>query len=83
MEQLKQTVAAQNAQPDYEEQVALLEKSYELAAKYMPGNGGKRMDSRPEDEEAGRDGNMRPFPSGWSPLPWFHRCRNRSGIPCH
>lgn len=41
MEQLKQTVAAQNAQPGYEEQVALLEKSYELAAKYMPGNGGK------------------------------------------
>ena len=41
VEQLKQTVAAQNAQPGYEEQVALLEKSYELAAKYMPGNGGK------------------------------------------
>ena len=37
VEQLKQTVAAQNAQPGYEEQVALLEKSYELAAKYMPG----------------------------------------------
>ena len=36
VEQLKQTVAAQNAQPGYEEQVALLEKSYELAAKYMP-----------------------------------------------
>ena len=64
MEQLKQTVAAQNAQPGYEEQVALLEKSYELAAKYMPGNGGKRMDSRPEDEEAGRDGNMKAVPVG-------------------
>ena len=64
VEQLKQTVAAQNAQPGYEEQVALLEKSYELAAKYMPGNGGKRMDSRPEDEEAGRDGNMKAVPVG-------------------
>lgn len=41
VEQLKQVAAAQNAQPGYEEQVALLEKSYELAAKYMPGNGGK------------------------------------------
>ena len=36
VEQLKQAVAAQNAQPGYEEQVALLEKSYELAARYMP-----------------------------------------------
>ena len=40
VEQLKQAVATQNAQPGYEEQVALLEKSYELAARYMPGNGG-------------------------------------------
>ena len=36
VEQLKQAVATQNAQPGYEEQVALLEKSYELAARYMP-----------------------------------------------
>ena len=39
LEQMKQsTVIAQNLQPTYEEQIALLEKSYELAAKYMPGN---------------------------------------------
>ena len=39
LEQLKQSTAIpQNLQPSYEEQVALLEKSYELAAKYMPGN---------------------------------------------
>ena len=37
VEQLKQAVAAQNAQPGYEEQVALLEKSYELAAKVHAG----------------------------------------------
>ena len=49
VEQLKQAAAAQNAQPGYEEQVALLEKSYELAAKYMPGNGGKNKENHPDD----------------------------------
>ena len=39
VEQLRQAAAAQNAGPSYEEQVALLEKSYELAAKYMPSGG--------------------------------------------
>ena len=39
VEQLRQAAAAQTAGPSYEEQVALLEKSYELAAKYMPSGG--------------------------------------------
>jgi len=38
VEQLKQAAAVQQpAQMTYDDQVALLEKSYELAAKYMPG----------------------------------------------
>lgn len=38
VEQLKQATAVQQpAQMTYDEQVALLEKSYELASKYMPG----------------------------------------------
>lgn len=38
LEELKQSMAQQqNSQPTYADQVALLEKSYELAAKYMPG----------------------------------------------
>ena len=41
VEQLKQAAAVQQpAQMTYEEQVALLEKSYEFAAKYTPGGGG-------------------------------------------
>ena len=64
VEQLKQAAAAQNAQPGYEEQVALLEKSYELAAKYMPGNGGKNKENHPDDGERGRDGNMKAVPVG-------------------
>ena len=64
VEQLKQAAAAQNAQPGYEEQVALLEKSYELAAKYMPGNGGKNKKNHPDDGERGRDGNMKAVPVG-------------------
>ncbi len=39
VETLRESLAAQQARPQsaYDEQVALLEKSYELAAKYMPG----------------------------------------------
>lgn len=40
VEALRESLAAQQVQPQsaYDEQVALLEKSYELAAKYMPGH---------------------------------------------
>ena len=64
MEQLKQAVATQNAQPGYEEQVALLEKSYELAARYMPGNGGVNTDSRSDNESPGRNGKAKAVPVG-------------------
>ena len=64
VEQLKQAVAAQNAQPGYEEQVALLEKSYELAARYMPGNGSVNTDSRSDNESPGRNGKAKAVPVG-------------------
>lgn len=64
VEQLKQAVATQNAQPGYEEQVALLEKSYELAARYMPGNGGVNTDSRSDNESPGRNGKAKAVPVG-------------------
>lgn len=49
LEQLKQAAAMpQPAQMTYEEQVALLEKSYELAAKYTPGKDGAGSESREE-----------------------------------
>lgn len=54
IEQLRQSVAQQQQSPgtSYAEQVALLEKSYELAAKYMPNpdNGNaKRDDEKPDN----------------------------------
>ena len=64
VEQLKQAVATQNAQPGYEEQVALLEKSYELAARYMPGNGGVNTDSHSDNESPGRNGKAKAVPVG-------------------
>ncbi len=56
VEQLRQAAAVQQpTQMTYEEQVALLEKSYELAAKYTPGKGGTGPESR-EDAESVSDG---------------------------
>jgi len=51
IEQLRQSVAQQQQSPgtSYAEQVALLEKSYELAAKYMPNS--DNGNARREDEE--------------------------------
>ncbi len=63
LEQLKQAAAVQQpAQMTYEEQVALLEKSYELAAKYTPGKEG--ADSRQEDESVTRNGKAKAVPVG-------------------
>ncbi len=57
IELLRQTVAQQQQSPgtSYAEQVALLEKSYELAAKYMPNpdNGNARRDDE-EKQDNGR-----------------------------
>lgn len=63
LEQLKQAAAVQQpAQMTYEEQVALLEKSYELAAKYTPGKEG--ADSRQQDESVTRNGKAKAVPVG-------------------
>ena len=51
VEQLKQAAAVQQpVQMTYDEQVALLEKSYELAAKYTPGKDGAGTGEREEAE---------------------------------
>ena len=52
LEELKQSMAQQqNSQPTYADQVALLEKSYELAAKYMPGGTATTSESKAEEVE--------------------------------
>lgn len=52
IEELKQSMAQQqNSQPTYADQVALLEKSYELAAKYMPGNTAATSEGAAEEVE--------------------------------
>lgn len=52
LEELKQSMAQQqNNQPTYADQVALLEKSYELAAKYMPGGTATTSESKAEEVE--------------------------------
>ena len=55
VEQLRQAAAAQTAGPSYEEQVALLEKSYELAAKYMPSGGSTGTADSQETESPSRE----------------------------
>ena len=55
VEQLRQAAATQTAGPSYEEQVALLEKSYELAAKYMPSGGSTGTAESQETENPSRE----------------------------
>ena len=65
VEQLKQAAAVQQpAQMTYEEQVALLEKSYELAAKYTPGKDGAGTEKREETEPAANSRKARAVPVG-------------------
>ncbi len=53
LEELKQSMAQQqNSQPTYADQVALLEKSYELAAKYMPGGTPTTSEDAAEEVES-------------------------------
>ena len=60
VEQLKQAAAVQQpAQMTYEEQVALLEKSYELAAKYTPGKDGAGTEKREETCRQRQEGKSR------------------------
>lgn len=65
VEQLKQAVVAQQpAQMTYGEQVALLEKSYELAAKYTLGGGGANPGSQTGNEAVTRNGKAKAVPVG-------------------
>lgn len=66
LEELKQSMAQQqNSQPTYADQVALLEKSYELAAKYMPGNAASTSkDAAEEVETTTRSGKAKAQPVG-------------------
>lgn len=65
LEELKQSMAQQqNSQPTYADQVALLEKSYELAAKYMPGNSATTESKAEEVETTTRSGKSKAVPVG-------------------
>lgn len=66
LEELKQSMAQQqNSQPTYADQVALLEKSYELAAKYMPGNAASTSEGVAEEvESTTRSGKAKAQPVG-------------------
>lgn len=65
LEELKQSMAQQqNSQPTYADQVALLEKSYELAAKYMPSNATTSEGSAEEVKSTTRSGKSKAQPVG-------------------
>lgn len=64
VEQLRQAAATQTAGPSYEEQVALLEKSYELAAKYMPSGGSTGTVESQETESPSRERKAKAVPVG-------------------
>ena len=66
LEELKQSMAQQqNSQPTYADQVALLEKSYELAAKYMPGGTAATSEGVAEEvEPTTRSGKAKAQPVG-------------------
>ena len=66
LEELKLSMAQQqNSQPTYADQVALLEKSYELAAKYMPGGTAATSESKAEEvETTTRSGKSKAVPVG-------------------
>lgn len=71
LEELKQSMAQQqNSQPTYADQVALLEKSYELAAKYMPGNTAATSEGAAEEvESTTRSGKSKAQPVGHVTIP--------------
>ena len=66
LEELKQSMAQQqNSQPTYADLVALLEKSYELAAKYMPGGTATTSEGAAEEvETTTRSGKAKAQPVG-------------------
>lgn len=65
LEELKQSMnRQQNSPPTYADQVALLEKSYELAAKYMPGNTAAASEGVAEEETTTQSGKAKAQPVG-------------------
>lgn len=69
IEQLRQSVAQQQAPgTSYAEQVALLEKSYELAAKYMP-NGDNSNIKRKDEEKPDNSRKAKVEPAGRVSVP--------------
>ena len=66
LEELKQSMTQQqNSQLTYADQVALLEKSYELAAKYMPAGTATTSESKAEEvETTTRSGKSKAQPVG-------------------
>lgn len=61
VEELRSSMMQQSVQPSYEEQVALLEKSYQLAAKYTSGeNGATRETSEKGQEKANAKADIVP-----------------------
>lgn len=65
IEQMRQSISQQQTAPgtSYAEQVALLEKSYELAAKYMPG-GSETGAKREAEEKPNASGKVKAVPVG-------------------
>ena len=70
VEQLRQAAAMQQpAQMTYEEQVALLEKSYELAARYTPGKDGTKTEDREDAESVSNGRKAKAVPVGQVSVP--------------
>lgn len=62
LELLKAAVAEkQAAAPSYDDQLALLEKSYELAAKYMPAGQGSQESNGTENSKSGKKADVVPI----------------------
>lgn len=64
VEELRQAAATGQPQMTYEEQVALLEKSYELAARYAQGKDVSETTGLQENGTATRSGKMKAVPVG-------------------
>ena len=70
VEQLRQAAAMQQpTQMTYEEQVALLEKSYELAARYTPGKDGTKTEDREDAESVSNGRKAKAVPVGQVSVP--------------
>ena len=76
VEELRSSMMQQSVQPSYEEQVALLEKSYQLAAKYTSGeNGATRETSEKGQEKANAKADIVPV----GPVSYTHLRAHETG----